>query len=130
MGFANFLKLRLIRLHPLVVIGSVIGILSWLFDPFSDLYKTYSVGQNIWLFVSSCLMIPYPLVHDRYFNLFHLNAPSWSLFWEYIANIVYALVLVKLRNKILWMLVVVGAGLIVYETTKSGNISYGWGATI
>jgi peptidoglycan/LPS O-acetylase OafA/YrhL len=127
LGFAAFLKLRLIRLHPLVIIGSVIGIFSWLFDPFSDLYQTYSFGQNLWLFISACLMIPYPLVHDRYFNLFHLNAPSWSLFWEYIANVIYALVLVKLRNKILWVLVVIGAALIIYETSKSGNISYGWG---
>jgi peptidoglycan/LPS O-acetylase OafA/YrhL len=127
LGFATFLKLRLIRLHPLVVIGSIIGILSWLFDPFSNLYATYGNGKAFLMFITSCFMIPYPIVHERYFNLFHLNAPSWSLFWEYIANIVYALVLVKLRNKILWVLLVIGAVLITYETGKSGNISYGWG---
>ena len=31
-----FLKLRLIRLHPLVIIGSVLGLLTFLFDPFSN----------------------------------------------------------------------------------------------
>jgi len=126
-GFVTFLKLRLIRLHPLVIIGSVIGILSWLFDPFSNLYTKYGDMKAFLMFITSCFMIPYPIIRERYFNLFHLNAPSWSLFWEYIANIVYALVLVKLRNKILWMLLVIGAVLITYETSKSGNISNGWG---
>ena len=32
------------------------------------------------------------------FNLFSFNASSWSLFWEYVANIVYALVLYKIRR--------------------------------
>jgi peptidoglycan/LPS O-acetylase OafA/YrhL len=126
-GFTTFLKLRLIRLHPLVIIGSVIGIISWLFDPFSNLYVKYGDGKAFLMFITSCFMIPYPIIRERYFNLFHLNAPSWSLFWEYIANIVYALVLVKLRNKILWVLLVIGAVLLTYETGKSGNISNGWG---
>jgi peptidoglycan/LPS O-acetylase OafA/YrhL len=126
-GFATFLKLRLIRLHPLVIIGSVIGLLCWVFDPFSTLYATYGTRNAIVMFITSCFMVPYPLVRERYFNLFHLNPPSWSLFWEYIANIFYALVLIRLRNKILWVLVVIGAVLIAYETNKSGNISGGWG---
>jgi peptidoglycan/LPS O-acetylase OafA/YrhL len=126
-GFGTFLKLRLIRLHPLVIIGAIIGLLSWLFDPYSNLSATYGYGKAFLMFITSCFMIPYPLVRERYFNSFHLNAPSWSLFWEYIANIIYALVLVKFRNKILWILLVIGAGLIIYETSKSGNISYGWG---
>jgi peptidoglycan/LPS O-acetylase OafA/YrhL len=126
-GFTAFFKLRLIRLHPLVIIGSVIGIISWLFDPFSNLYANYGDIKAFLMFITSCFMVPYPIIRERYFNLFHLNAPSWSLFWEYIANIVYALVLVKLRNKILWVLLVIGAILITYETSKSGNISNGWG---
>jgi peptidoglycan/LPS O-acetylase OafA/YrhL len=126
-GFGTFLKFRLIRLHPLVVIGAVLGILSWLFDPFSDLSTKYGYGKAFLMFITACLMIPYAVVRERYFNLFHLNAPSWSLFWEYIANIVYALMLVKLRNKILWVLLVIGAFLITYETSRSSNISYGWG---
>lgn len=128
LGLGNFIKLRLIRLQPLVVIGGIIGILSWVFDPYSDLYKSFSFLQNAMMFITACLLIPYPAVEERYFNLFHLNAPSWSLFWEYIANIFYALVLVKLRNKILWCLVVIGAALIIFEVNRSGNIINGWGA--
>src|SRR5690606_34277753 len=98
-GFISFLKLRLIRLHPLVIIGSIIGLLGFLYDPFSDLYKEFSLIQIALMFASSSLLIPYPAVPERYFNLFHLNPPTWSLFWEYIANISYALFLYKFRNK-------------------------------
>lgn len=127
LGIAAFFKLRLIRLHPLVVIGAVIGLLAFIFDPFSNLYTIYGVGQTLLMFLSSCLLIPYPIVHERYFNLFHLNPPTWSLFWEYIANIFYALVLVKMRNKVLWLLTIVAAVLLCYEALKAGYLGVGWG---
>lgn len=126
-GVVSFLKLRLIRLHPLVIIGSVLGVLAFVFDPFSNLYKVYGVGQTFLMFLTSCLMVPYPLVHERYFNLFHLNPPTWSLFWEYIANILYALVLIKFRNKILWIFTVIAAVALCYESYKSSYLGVGWG---
>ncbi|MDJ1506282.1 acyltransferase [Xanthocytophaga agilis] len=124
-SIATFFKLRLIRLHPLVLIGSVIGLLSFIFDPFSNLFDKYS-GQSVLLFVTSCLMIPYPIVGERFFNLFHLNPPSWSLFWEYVANIAYAFILVRLPNKIIWVLVIISAVAIVYESYISGSLIVGW----
>lgn len=126
MGVATFFKLRLIRLHPLVIIGSLIGLILFIFDPFSNLYGLYS-DKTLLLFLSSCFMIPWPLIHERYFNLFHLNPPTWSLFWEYIANIFYALVLVKLRNKALWVLTVIAAVLLCFESYRSGYLGVGWG---
>ncbi|MGV3704321.1 MAG: acyltransferase family protein [Arcticibacter sp.] len=127
MGKTVFFKLRLIRLHPLVLIGSVIGLLTFLFDPFRDLFHVYGSGGTFMLFITSCLMIPYPVVEERYFNFFNLNAPSWSLFWEYVANIFYALVLIKVRNKLLWFLTVLAAVLICYEADRSGSLLGGWG---
>ncbi|WEK36082.1 MAG: acyltransferase [Candidatus Pseudobacter hemicellulosilyticus] len=125
-GVLNFFKLRLIRLHPLVLIGSVIGLLAFVFDPFSNLYSLYS-GKTLQLFLASCLMIPYPVVPERYFNLFHLNPPAWSLFWEYVANIFYALVLVRLRNKFLWVLTLLAAAALFYEAYDSRFLGVGFG---
>ncbi|MFC0320891.1 MULTISPECIES: acyltransferase family protein [Olivibacter] len=127
-GFISFLKLRLIRLHPLVIIGSIIGLLGFLYDPFSDLYKEFSPIQIALMFASSSLLIPYPAVPERYFNLFHLNPPTWSLFWEYIANISYALFLYKFRNKILWCLTGIAALALCYEAYRSNYLGVGWGA--
>lgn len=125
-GVLAFFKLRLIRLHPLVIIGSVIGLLVFIFDPFTNLFHAY--GDKTWLlFITSCLMIPYPLVRERWFNLFHLNPPTWSLFWEYIANIAYAFVLVRLPKKMLWVLTIIAAGLLFYESKRSNFLGVGWG---
>ncbi|GGZ13873.1 acyltransferase [Echinicola pacifica] len=126
-GIISFLKLRLIRLHPLVVIGAIIGLVVYVFDPFVSLSSHYSVGQNIWLFLSASLMIPYPIVEERFFNLFHLNPPTWSLFWEYVANIVYALILFRIRPKLLGLLTGIAGGLLCYAAYHYGNLSAGWG---
>ena len=125
-GFLEFLKLRLIRLHPLVLIGAVIGLLAFIFDPFSNLDAVYGPGNTFLLFLSSSLLIPYPIVAERYFNLFHLNPPTWSLFWEYVANIFYAVLLFRLRNKILWVLLALAAALLGYAGFRYNNLSVGW----
>jgi len=125
-GVGMFFKLRLIRLHPLVIVGSVIGLAAFLLDPFSNLWTKYS--DRIWvLFGASCLMIPYPVVKERWSNLFHLNPPAWSLFWEYAANIFYAFVLIRVRNKLLWVLVIAGAVLLCYASYKASFLAVGWG---
>ena len=126
-GVLQFFKLRLIRLHPLVIIGSVLGLLTFVFDPLSNLHEAYSSGKTILMFLASCLLIPFAAVPERYFNFFHFNPPTWSLFWEYVANIFYALVLFKLRNKTMWALLLVAAVLLCWEANYAGNLSVGWG---
>ena len=127
MGLAQFFKLRLIRLQPLVIIGAVLGLLTFLFDPFKNISAAYDFGKTCLMFLSSALLIPYPAVPERYFNLFYFNPPTWSLFWEYIANICYALILYKLRNKILWMLTAIASVLLIYEAYHATYLGVGWG---
>jgi peptidoglycan/LPS O-acetylase OafA/YrhL len=127
MGIKEFFKSRLIRLHPLVVLGAVLGILGFLFDPFADHTGIYSAGRLALIFACTLLLIPFPVMEDRYFNLFGLNAPAWSLFWEYVANIVYALVLCRLNRKVIAMLTAAAALAICYVAYRSGTLSGGWG---
>ncbi|MEX8549328.1 MAG: acyltransferase family protein [Mucilaginibacter sp.] len=126
-GAIQFFKLRLIRLHPLVIIGSMLGLLTFVFDPLSNLHAAYSSGKTFLMFLASCLLVPFAAVPERYFNFFHLNPPTWSLFWEYVANIFYALVLFKLRNKTLWFLLLVAAVLLCWEAHYAGQLGIGWG---
>ena len=107
MGVMNFFKSRLIRLHPLVILGAVLGILSFFFDPFSNQSELYSTGKLILLFICTVFLIPFPVMEDRAFNLFGLNAPLWSLFWEYVANIIYAFILCKINRRYLAVLAIV-----------------------
>lgn len=65
-------------------------------------------------------------MEDRAFNLFGLNAPSWSLFWEYVANILYAFVLYRLARRHLIILIIPAAILLCYTAYNAGNLLGGW----
>ena len=78
MGVPEFFKSRIIRLHPLVILGSVLGLLAFLFDPFGGHPEFYSTGKIILAFFCSLLLIPFPAIAERGFSLFSFNAPSWS----------------------------------------------------
>jgi peptidoglycan/LPS O-acetylase OafA/YrhL len=125
-GVVEFFKSRLIRLHPLVILGAVLGILGFLFDPFSSHSEIYSSGKLILLFICTAFLIPFPVMGDRAFNLFGLNAPSWSLFWEYVANIFYAFVLCKINRRYLAGLAIVAAAALCFVGYHSGNLLGGW----
>ena len=127
MGLKSFIKLRLIRLQPLVIMGSVLGLLTFLFDPYSNFYAVYGFKQTGLIFITSLFVIPYPIMPERFFNLFSLNAPAWSLFWEYLANIAYATILFKIGKKVLGLLALLSAVSICYIGFHSGNLAGGWG---
>lgn len=127
MGLAEFFKSRLIRLHPLVILGSVLGLLAFLYDPFGGQSELYSAGRIILIFICSIFLIPYPVMTERSFNLFGLNAPSWSLFWEYAANIVYALILVRINKSALLVLTILSAAVLCYTCYNAGgSLLGGW----
>ena len=124
-GAMEFFKLRLIRLHPLVILGSVLGLLGFFLDPFA-LPTAHDAGTLALLFVGSLFLIPLPTMEERAFNLFAFNAPSWSLFWEYIANIFYALILYKLGRRSLIVLTLLAATGICIVSYRAGNLLGGW----
>jgi len=126
MGVLEFFKSRFIRLHPLVISGSVLGLLAFLFDSFGGHPELYSAGKIILAFICSLMLIPMPAIADRSFNLFSFNAPAWSLFWEYIANIFYAFVLYRIGRSYLWVLTIISAIAICFVAYHSGNLVGGW----
>ena len=125
-GIVEFFKSRIIRLHPLVLLGSILGLLTFLFDPFGGHPGIFNLGKIILLFLSSALLIPFPIIEERAFNLFGLNAPSWSLFWEYVANIFYAFILYRLSKKYLLVLAILGAFALCTVAYNSGSLMGGW----
>jgi peptidoglycan/LPS O-acetylase OafA/YrhL len=125
MGIGEFFKSRLIRLHPLVVLGSVLGLICFFLDPFASPIA-HDASKLALLFVCSLFLIPLPLMEERAFNLFAFNAPSWSLFWEYVANIFYAFVLYKVGRRSLAVLTILAAVAICIVSYRAGNLLGGW----
>jgi peptidoglycan/LPS O-acetylase OafA/YrhL len=126
MGVKEFFKSRLIRLHPLVIAGSILGLLGFFFDPFGGHPELYSAGKIALIFLSSVFLIPFPAMEERFFNLFSFNAPAWSLFWEYAANLVYAFVLYKINRRLLLILSILSAVAICVVAYRAGNLMGGW----
>lgn len=124
----RFFLQRLIRLHPLVIVGSLLGLLAFLIDPYTTSHN-YSLGQIICLTLASICMIPLPIMQDRYYNNFGLNAPSWSLFWEYIANILYYYLLVKISKRLLLGITIISALTLVSLAFNHNNLLGGWNNT-
>ena len=126
MGIGAFFKRRLIRLHPLVILGAVLGLLGFFFDPFEATSATYSTSKLVLLFLGSIFLVPLPLMEERAFNLFPFNAPSWSLFWEYVANIIYAFILYRVGRLSLVVLTILAAAALCFVSYRSGNLLGGW----
>lgn len=125
MGLRTFLKARLIRLHPLVVLGTVLGLIALYANPFG-VTPGYGPGKVALMFAASLLLIPYGAMNERSQNLFSLNAPAWSLFWEYVANVIFGIALYRIKRGLLVVLTIIAAVLLCWAGYRAGNLSGGW----
>ena len=107
MSLGGFFKRRLTRLHPMVVVSNVIGAC---FFFFGASYFTSSLEIPIWkfglCFIMGMFIIPCGRGLDiRGWNeMSSFNGPIWTLTFEYIGNILYALVFRHLPTVILCIL--------------------------
>ena len=89
MSVGAFFKRRLVRLHPMVVMGVVIGLTAFCCQGCTRWDGTV---MNWWTVALSTLLalflIPSPASVDVRGNteIFPLNGPHWSLFFEYITK--------------------------------------------
>lgn len=114
----EFLKRRFIRLHPMVVIGAVIGAIMFYFQGCSvwDVSKVTVTMLIVATLMNAFLIPATPGVEIRGLTeMYPLNGPSWSLFFEYIGNILYAFFIRKLPTKALSILILLaGCGLAAF----------------
>ena len=128
----DFYKRRLIRLQPMVVMGSLIG--AALFYLQSGGTFPLIAGTPLWklflVMLVGCTLIPLPISMDiRGWQEMHpLDGPAWSLFFEYIANILYALVVRRFSKIALSVLVFLSACLLIHYTVMGpqGDVIGGW----
>lgn len=135
MGLRDFFKRRLIRLQPMVVMGMVVGAALYYLQagPAFPLIDATPVWLMLLVMLIGCTLLPLPPSMDiRGWGEMHpLNGPAWSLFFEYIANILYALGLRKLPNRWLGLLVALAAAFLVHLAVfgKRGDLIGGWSIT-
>lgn len=125
MSFLSFLKSRLIRLQPMVLFGLILGaMLFWL--QASDYYPriaTTTVATVALYVLLNFLMIPQTPEQNIRGNeeLFSLNIPQWSLIYEYIANLLFGLLVWRTGKKGL-LLLVAAFGIMLADCSLSLNL--------
>lgn len=131
----QFVKRRLIRLHPMVIVGSLIGLLSFAFSGFERWdHSISSLSSSLLALLAGCFLLPalpgMPREVRGNGEMFPLNGPSWSLFFEYIGNLIYALFLRRLTNRQLMLFCsAISLGFAFFalvELSDSGSLGIGW----
>jgi peptidoglycan/LPS O-acetylase OafA/YrhL len=102
---SRFIRMRFIRLYPLHLVGVAIGMFFALQRVLRHVPGHMGPGEVIAAILLNPLMLPSPLSQE----LFPLNDPAWSLFFEMLSNIAMAVALIRLRLRGL-LLVAAGAG--------------------
>lgn len=134
MTVAHFCTIRLIRLHPLVLLGAVLGLISFLIDPFAPNQRLIPLPTVLRDFALACLLLPHAVLPNRWTDTHSLNSPAWSLLQEYIGNLAYALVLRRLGTRALGGVVAVAGGVLLWLLWQRNSIDMGsdwttwWGA--
>ena len=131
----NFIKRRLIRLHPMLIAGAIIGAITFLIQggvTWSG--EAVSLTQVLLCLGLTFLFIPsvpggsYEVRGNG--EMFPLNGPFWSLFFEYIGNLLYAIFLRRMSTKVLACLVaMLGITFFWFATfniSGYGSIGVGW----
>ena len=135
MSMGQFFKRRLIRLHPMLVMGAVMGFAAFAFVGFERWDGNAApMGWVMMALLLTMFMIPavpgLPYEVRGNGEMFPLNGPAWSLFFEYVGNILYALFIRRLSTKRLAALTLVlgvlHAWFFVGDISGYGMLGVGW----
>ncbi|MNK63866.1 O-acetyltransferase OatA [compost metagenome] len=132
MTVGTFFKRRIERLQPMVVLGMTLGAIGFYFTDSTiwPLIHTIPLWKMLLVMLIGYTILPVPLSQDiRGWQEMHpLNSVGWSLFFEYIANILYAIGIRKFSKTALSILVLIAAAALAHLaiTSPNGDVSGGW----
>lgn len=135
LGTSALLKKRILRLHPMVVLGVLWGACCFVIQGMVRWDGTAVAWCDLLgATLSSLLLIPAyvgsPWEVRGFGEMFPLDGPMWSLFFEYIISFVYILGLRRLGIKALVCVVAFSAlGLSLFgllDVSETGVLGFGW----
>lgn len=132
MTLGGFFKRRLIRLHPMIIAAMLVGAVMYYLQagPLFPVIAQTPPWKMLLVMVVGMTLLPLPPSMDiRGWGEMHtLDGPAWSLFFEYVANILYALVVRHFSRGLLALLVVVSGAFLVHYLVlgPTGDVIGGW----
>ena len=136
MSKRELLLARIIRLHPLVVLGAILGLLSYVFDPFHGGQQTVALSSLVVVFLLTLFVLPAPTLPNRWEDTHPLNGPLWTLLQEYLASIAYVLFLRHMAVRSVLALAAVALVALLVGALYAGSLDVGyawnnlWGAPV
>lgn len=123
LGAWEFFGLRLVRFYPLylagLLLGAVTGLTAALVKPATALPLHHVAGIG----ALNAFFIPAPT--DRDHNLYPLNVPAWSLFFELMVNLLYALAVRWLTNRALTTIAAISGAGLAFTVLIHGEADFG-----
>ena len=126
MSIRDFFKIRLIRLHPLVILGVLIGAIGFWLDPYTNGSQHVSLLKLAGVMLISFTLLPAPDIRG-WGETHPLDGPCWSLLQEYVANVLYAVFGHKMSKIILWVIVCISGIVLAIVAHRHGDVATGWG---
>lgn len=118
----RFFIVRAIRLYPMVVIGAVLA------GGVSVVVMDGPANTIAMATISSLFLIPFPWFDDAggIRDLWKIDPPLWSLFFEVLSNIAFAYFLYRLPTRWLWRLLGAAFPLLVIAAYHYGTLRLGY----
>jgi peptidoglycan/LPS O-acetylase OafA/YrhL len=130
MQLRDFVIIRFIRLYPLIVLGTFLGFLVFAVKCFSAHQSPFQ-PHYLFILVTELFLIPTPAIIglDGWNGSTPFDTPAWSLFFQLIANIVYAALIHRMTNMRLRLALIVGAAIVLLQSYMLGGVQGGgsWG---
>jgi peptidoglycan/LPS O-acetylase OafA/YrhL len=120
MTVRGFMTRRLIRLYPLIFLGAGGGLAMALVHTLSHGASSPPLGAVITSGLLSLCLLPYfgPALGE---NAFSFNPPLWSLSFELLANLAYALLARRLSASVLTVIILAGLAGTIYGGPLGGG---------
>ena len=118
LSWAGYMRLRLERLYPAIFGALVLGLIV-------SAAAGDALGPGV---AAQFLFLPAlfgPVLHGG--ELYPLNGPQWSLFWELAINAVHAALLRWLTIPALLWIMAAAAAALIYASIHFGSLDVGWG---
>jgi peptidoglycan/LPS O-acetylase OafA/YrhL len=124
MGVFGFMRVRFIRLYPLYLAGTLLGIAVTVASMYGRNIQNWD--RSAFLQAAVLALFFLPNFSGRPVNqMFPLNIPCWSLFLEILVNLLFVVFWPLLSTRRLIAVCLVTGGGVLFATLQQGNIDQG-----
>jgi peptidoglycan/LPS O-acetylase OafA/YrhL len=120
----QFIIFRTIRLYPLYLLGILLGFVVAVVASLDDIDSVGSLMEVGRQFGWSLFMLPTPMTEPPG-GLYPLNGPAWSLFFELVVNIFYALTWRWLTTRVVIGIIIISAIALGLSSAMLGGVFAG-----